>query len=259
MPERSAYDPGTPSWVDLGTSDPGAAKRFYGSLFGWEAEDAGPPEETGGYAFFMLDGKRIAGVSGLMSEQQPVAWATYVSTDDADAVTARAREAGAMIVAEPMDVMDAGRMAFFHHPAAGAIGVWQPGRHTGAELVNEPGSFTWNELHTGDLAGAEAFGQEVFGWRAEEQDFGGFPYAIVHSGDAQVAGMTGMPPGLPGDTPAHWMVYFAVEDCDASAAQIAELGGSVLGDPMDIPGVGRFAPAMDPQGAVFAVLGAVQS
>src|SRR5918998_2967423 len=82
MPERTSYEPGTPSWVDLGTSDPDAAKEFYRSLFGWEAEDAGPVEETGGYGFFTLNGRKIAGVAGLMDPSQPVAWSTYVATED---------------------------------------------------------------------------------------------------------------------------------------------------------------------------------
>ena len=157
MSERTSYEPGTPSWVDLSTPDPAAAKRFYGELFGWEAQEAGPPEETGGYAMFTLRGKLIAGVSPLMDENQPAVWSTYVSTDDADAVVARAQEAGGQTIVEPMDVMDAGRMAFVMHPAGGAIGVWQPARHRGAELVNEPGALTWSQLHTRDTDGAAAF------------------------------------------------------------------------------------------------------
>jgi predicted enzyme related to lactoylglutathione lyase len=254
MPERTSYEPGTPSWVDLGTSDTDAAKRFYGSLFGWEAQDAGPVEETGGYAFFLLGGRRVAGLSPLMSEGQPTAWSTYVSTDDADGVATRAESGGAAVVAPPMDVMDAGRMTFLHHPAAGAIGAWQPGRHTGAEVVNDPGSFTWNELHTRDLDGAKAFVAAVFGWNLEDQDFGGMTYTIVHVGDTPVGGMTGMPPGMPDDVPAHWLTYFAVDDCDASVAQVEELGGSVTMPAMDAEGVGRLAVVADPQGAQFGVV-----
>jgi predicted enzyme related to lactoylglutathione lyase len=254
MPERTSYEPGTPSWVELGTPDPGAAKRFYNRLFGWEAEDVGPVEETGGYAFFLLRGNKVAGVSALMSEGQPTAWATYVSTDDADAAADRAAAIGAMVVAQPMDVMDAGRMAFFHHPSGGAIGVWQPSRHIGAGVVNEPGSLTWNELHTRDLDGAKAFGEAVFGWRGEDQDFAGMTYTVAYVGESPVAGMTGMPPGMPDEVPAHWMTYFAVEDCDAAVATVEAEGGSVTMPAMDAEGVGRFAVVADPHGAQFAVI-----
>ena len=59
MPEFSEYPPGTPSWVDLGSPDVDASARFYGELFGWQAAEAGPPEETGGYRMFMKDGKLV--------------------------------------------------------------------------------------------------------------------------------------------------------------------------------------------------------
>src|ERR671916_865571 len=71
MPERSSYEPGTPSWVDLGTSDPDAAKRFYGELFGWQVEDAGPVEETGGYAVFPPPGPQGAGGGAPAGPPQP--------------------------------------------------------------------------------------------------------------------------------------------------------------------------------------------
>ena len=84
MPERTSYEPGTPSWVDLGTSDPDASRAFYGELFGWTADEPGPVEETGGYAMFRKDGKLVAGVGPLQDDSQPVVWSTYVSTDDLD-------------------------------------------------------------------------------------------------------------------------------------------------------------------------------
>src|SRR4051794_31129807 len=252
MSERTSYEPGTPSWVDLSTPDPAAAKRFYGELFGWEAEEAGPPEETGGYAMFKLRGRNVAGVSPLMGDAQPAVWSTYVATDDADAVVRRAKEAGGQAIVEPMDVMDAGRMAFVMHPAGGAIGVWQAGRHTGAELVNEPGALTWSQLHTRDQDGAAAFYGAVFGWT--RQDFGGT--LVFNVGDRGIATMGDMPPGTPDQVPAYWMVIFAAADTDATAAQAAQLGGSVLVEPFDIENVGRFTVLADPQGVVFGVIAA---
>jgi predicted enzyme related to lactoylglutathione lyase len=254
MPERSEYKPGTPSWIDLATPDLESAKYFYGELFGWEAHGTGPAEETGGYTLFTLGGRSVAGVVPLMTEGRPTMWATYVATDDADEVARRAEAAGATVVAGPMDIMEAGRMAFFAHPAAGHIGTWQPRQHKGAEIVNDPGTLTWNELHTRDLDGARTFGEEVFRWRAEEQDFGAMRYLVMHVDDAPVSGITGMPPGVPDEVPAHWLTYFAVEDCDASVARVRELGGSVTMEPMEAENVGRFAVVADPHGAQFAVI-----
>ena len=179
MPERTSYEPGTPSWVDLSTPDVDAAK-FYGELFGWTAEDAGPPEETGGYGMFMLDGGNVAGVGPMQGEDEPPMWSTYVATDDADG--APPPDAGASVIVEPMDVMDAGRMAFVRAPGRGCIGLWQPSRHTGAELVNEPVALTWNELLTRDVtAPRRSCGPVRLG--PDDQDFDGMTYTVLNLGE----------------------------------------------------------------------------
>jgi uncharacterized protein len=255
VPERDSYEPGTPSWVDLATTDVDGARRFYGELLGWEAQEAGPAELTGGYAFFMLGGRRVAGVGPLQGEPgRPPAWSVYVSTDDVDALAQRARAAGAEVLVEPMDVMAAGRMAVLGHPAAGTIGAWQPGEHRGAEVVNDPGSFNWCELHTRDPAAAKPALSAIFGWEARDEDFGGMTYTALLLGGSGVAGMVQLPPDAPAPVPSYWVTYFAVDDCDASVARVRELGGNVLLEPVDAEGVGRFAMVGDPQGAMFGVI-----
>jgi predicted enzyme related to lactoylglutathione lyase len=254
MPERTSYDPGTPSWVDLGTSDPEAAKEFYGGLFGWEWEYAGDPELTGGYSFFTLRGRKVAGVGPLMGEGQVTAWSTYVATDDVEALTRRAESAGAAVLMPPMDVFESGRLAFYAHPAGGMIGAWEPKEHIGAELVNEHGALDWNELHTRDVEGAKAFGEAVFGWRLEAQDMGVMTYTIAYVGENGVAGMMDMPPGVPDEVTAYWMTIFAIDDADAAASRIPQLGGRLDFGPSEMEGVGRFAYGADPQGAVFGVI-----
>ena len=62
---------------------------------------------------------------------------------------------GGMVFMEPMDVLDVGRMGIFADPAGAVFGVWQPGTHAGAGVVNEPGTLCWNELITTDVDGAE--------------------------------------------------------------------------------------------------------
>ena len=172
MPQRSEYAPGTPSWVDLGTSDIEGAKAFYTELFGWEAIVASEPEARG-YVMFTKDGHGVAGMGSLMMEDQPVAWNSYISVADADATTAAAKEAGARMILQPMDVLDVGRMAIFFDTVGAAISVWQPRQHIGSGLVNEPGSLCWNELTTRDAEGAKAFYGAVFGWHANELKFPG--------------------------------------------------------------------------------------
>ena len=65
-----------------------------------------------------------------------------------------------------MDVMDLGRMAVFADPTGAVFGVWQPKAFAGADLVNEPVSLVWNEVHTRDTDTDKAFYNSVFGWTA---------------------------------------------------------------------------------------------
>lgn len=252
MPERDSYSPGTPCWVELGSSDLDAGVPFYEGLFGWNVAESMP--DTGGYRLAMLRDRPVAGLSPLMSDQQPVAWTTYVSTDAADGVAEKVKANGGQVVAEPMDVMELGRMTVFLDPQGAALGAWQPIQFPGAGIVNEPGAFTWNELLTRDIGAAHAFYPAALGWTADEQDFLGMKYTLWKVGDDMVAG--GMPMGdeFPAEVPSYWAVYFAVDDTDATAQRATELGGTVMRPPSDIPDVGRFAVLVDPQGAVFAVI-----
>ena len=253
MPERTSYAEGTPSWVDLATPDVENAERFYGELFGWESFAPGTVEETGGYKFFLSGGRKVAGVSPLMQEGQPPLWSTYFATEDVDGLAERVVDFGGVSLFEPMDVMSAGRMGFFSHPASGAFGAWQAGDHKGAELVNEPVSLAWNTLITPSPEDAAAFFGMVFGLSTETQIFGGEEYVILTLGETAVAGLMSPPPGMPDGVPAFWGVSFAVEDADATAALAVERGGSMLQEPMEMPGVGRIATVTDPWGASFSV------
>jgi Predicted enzyme related to lactoylglutathione lyase len=254
MSERTSYAPGTPSWVDLGSPDLDAAVEFYGGLFGWDVHEAGDPEQTGGYRMAYLSEKPVAGMMPLMQEGQPPAWTTYVSVEDADATAAAVREAGGSVIAEPMDVMDVGRMAVFADPAGAVFSIWQPRAHLGAGLVNEPGAFTWNELNTRDPDAAKPFYAAVFGWDIEDHEMEGMgTYTEWKQGEDPMGGMMDMRGRVPDEVPPHWLTYFAVEDTDASVEKVKELGGGVAFGPIDIP-AGRFAVVHDPHGAMFAVI-----
>lgn len=251
MAQRAEYAPGVPSWVDIGT-DVEKAKQFYGSLFGWTASDAGPPEETGGYGFFLKDTKMVAGY-GPLQHPGPPSWTTYISVADAAETAQKVEQAGGTVIMAPMDVMSAGRMAVFQDPQGAFISIWQAGEHRGAELVNEPGAFCWNELNTRDVEGSKSFYTATFGWEAETHAEGPMPYTEFKIGGENIAGCMPMPPMVPAQVPPHWLVYFAVDDTDAAVAKTAQLGGSVRMPPMDVA-VGRISVLADPQGATFAVI-----
>lgn len=248
MPEFSGYEAGTPSWVDLGTPDVEGAKAFYGKLFGWEFVDQGP--EAGGYHIVNLRGKGVAGL-GPAQDPGPPRWTTYVSVDDTDAAVKTVEsEGGSVLVA--MDIPQAGRMAVCTDPTGVAFSVWQAGQHRGAQLANEPGSFTWTELNTRDVGKAVPFYESVFGWTADTATEP-MPYTTFKMGDKPVAGMMDVTGRVPDEVPNFWMVYFGTADCDAAIATTKEAGESLVVGPFDIPDMGRFAVLSDPQGAVFAV------
>jgi predicted enzyme related to lactoylglutathione lyase len=254
MPEMNDYPAGTPSWVDLGTPDIDASVSFYGGLFGWGVPASENPEQTGGYRIATLNAKPAAGLMPLMQEGQPPAWTTYVAVDDADAVAARVKDAGGQVVAEPMDVMDLGRMALFTDPTGAFFGVWQARSFPGAGIVNEAGAISWNELDTRDPDRATEFYGPVFGW--EFRSFGdrGNYWTIHRPGEHHsVGGLMDMRGMVPDEVPPNWLVFFAVDDADAVAAKSTELGGTVANGPLDIPDVGRFAVLSDPHGAVFGI------
>jgi uncharacterized protein len=255
MSERTSYEPGTPCWVDLGSPDLDASVDFYTALFGWQVPASENVEQTGGYRRATKNGADVAGMMPLMQEGQPPAWSTYVSVADAKATAAAVAEAGGSVIAEPMDVMGLGTMAVFADPSGAVFGIWQPGPFPGAGIVNEPGALSWNELNTRDLAGAKEFYGAVFGWTFEDNDMGeAGTYTTINPGESMVGGILNMTErGVPEEVPAHWQVYFAVEDTDAAVEQVKQGGGDVMVPPMEVP-AGRFSILTDPHGASFAVI-----
>ncbi len=255
MGTRTTYEPGTFCWVDLATPDVDAAKGFYAGLFGWEIEDR--PGPHGSYSMAMVGGEPVAAVVPQATSESergiPPHWNNYVSVEDAAATQARAAEAGAELFGGAFDVGDSGRIGVFRDPTGAHVCLWQPGEHTGAGRVNEPGCLTWNELGTPDPGAARAFYEDLFGWGTEEMDTGGGPsYTIVMLGERSNGGIREFSPEER-QVPAYWMPYFAVESADATVARAGELGGRVAAGPLEIPNGGRIAAIADPQGAFFGI------
>ena len=246
MSERDEYPAGVPCWVDAMVPDPKADQAFYAGLFGWEFV------ERGAYAVGRLAGRDVAGVGAL----ELPSWNTYVRVDAVEAAVERATAAGGTVLVGPTDALPAGRLAVVSDPAGAAIGVWEPAERAGAQVVNEPNTWTMSSLHVVDTAAAVAFYDALFGWQPEP--FG--PLTLFRL-PGYVGGEEGQP--VPRDViaamappdpnvPPHWNVNFRVADAAAIAASAAELGGSVLVEPFDTPGL-RNAIVADPQGAVFSI------
>jgi uncharacterized protein len=255
MSVKTSYKPGTFCWIDLGTPDQDDAGEFYGALFGWQLKEDENAEQTGGYRTAQRNGNAIGGVMKLMEEGQPPAWSNYVCVEDVNATATKAKEAGGNVIVEPMDVLDYGRMAFIADPTGAALGLWQPGRNIGADVVGETGAMAWNELNTRDPEAAKSFYGDVFGWSFEEKEYEGTgTYTAILLGEDTVGGLLDITDRVPAEVPAHWLVYFDVEDADTTVEKAKELGGEIPAGPFDIPEVGRIAVVKDPWGAIFAVI-----
>jgi len=242
---------GTFSWVDLTVPDTKAAAKFYSELLGWTADE--PNAEYGGYAMVRTNGKAVAGLTPQMSPGAPAAWTTYVNVDDADATAEKAKQAGGQVIFGPMDVMSQGRMALVQDPTGAVIGLWQAGEHRGADVYNEPGALSWNELQTRDIEAAKRFYSQVFGWDPHTNGEGAQAYTEWHLNGKSIGGMMAMPEQVPAAVPPFWLPYFVVTDAEATTQKAKELGGQVMMPPMTIP-QGTFAVLADPDGATFAVI-----
>ncbi|MET7331516.1 VOC family protein [Nonomuraea sp. NPDC005650] len=246
------YLPGAPCWIEVHTPDAEAADAFYTGLFGWQSGTLGP--EFMDYRFCQVDGKTVAGISQVTGDEWRPAWVTYFQVPDCDVIAKTIEQAGGTVLFPPSDVEGQGRMAIFADPAGAVFAAWQPGRTKGLDLVTEPGSLGWVELYTPDPAAIRAFYQAVFGWRIEDMPMGDLSYPVISPAEGgETSAIAGIVQLQPGDTP-HWLPYFEVPDCDATAAVAQRLGGTLEAPATDVEGVGRMAFLIDPHGARFAAI-----
>ncbi|MGD1860840.1 MAG: VOC family protein [Leptolyngbyaceae cyanobacterium] len=257
MTEFTSYAPSTFCWVDLATTDAEAAKAFYTKLFNWTATDV-PAGEAGTYTMLEKSGKNVCALyqmpPEMKPEETPPYWLSYVSVNDIADSTHKAQALGGQILQPPCEVMDSGHMSLIQDPTGAIFALWQPQQHHGADLANEPGAFCWNELQTKDLTKATNFYTQLLGWKTQlTKNAQGGDYIEFQMDDKSSAGMLEIQSDW-GDVPPNWVVYFAVENCDATVEKAQALGGQIEMPPMDIANVGRFAILQDPQGAYFTVI-----
>jgi len=279
----AGYADGVPCWADAMLPDLEAGKRFYGELFGWTFQDG--DEKFGYYTqAFAADGKNVAALAPKPDGRMPTVWNLYLAAADAQATARRIVEAGGQLVMDPMAVADFGTMLMAADPGGAVFGAWQSGTHKGFEKTGEPGSYAWAEIFTREAESVDRFYETVFGYDSARVEGGeggeggeagesaegdasdesrasgeGFDYAVYApqgrkaTPDSAVMGRYVMGPDLPAELPAHFNVYFAVENADRAAETIRRLGGRVTRGPEDSP-YGRWAAVADDQGANFSII-----
>lgn len=253
---KTAPATGVFCWADLGTTDAEGAKRFYSQLFDWGVFETGAGGTS--YSMFQVDGRDVGAVYALSEEQRaqgvPPHWVPYVSVASAEESAARASELGGKLIVGAFDVESHGRMAIIEDPTGAVFAIWQALDHGGAAHINAERGMCWHELVTRDHERAAEFYTGLFGWGRQAMDVGNTVYTTFTNGDgAPAAGLLQMTEEW-GQIPPHWMTYFSVADCDASAARAAELGGEISVQPTDIAPIGRFSVIRDPQGAAFSII-----
>ncbi|MFH8609316.1 VOC family protein [Streptomyces sp. NPDC018029] len=257
---------GVPCWVDAMLPDVEGGKRFYGELFGWTFGQGGGPEH-GRHAEAYSDGLPVAALAPKADGRMPTVWTVYMATPDAAALAERVRDAGGSVITEPRPAGAAGTMALVADPEGAVFGLWQPGTHHGFGKRQQPGSYCWAEVYSRNKDLVDPFYERVFGYGGFDLDLDGedfrtwSPAGAEPGPDTAIGGRSLIPaaagPGarlrIPDEMPAHFLVYFNVDDADATAAAVTRLGGRVQAPPHDTP-YGRIAVFTDNQGATFAVL-----
>jgi uncharacterized protein len=254
-------------WYELLTSDADAAGEFYGAVVGWSSAPSGQPDMD--YRFFSSgDGSDMAdGVGGYMAITPEMAehgarpaWIGYIAVDDVDTSVATIKAEGGAELMPAMDLPGVGRMAMVADPQGAPFYVMKgesdEPSYSFAALEPKVGHCAWNELSTTDPAGATAFYGSLFGWTKDGEmpmgPMGTYDFLKAKGGRFMVGGLMPKMPEMPVSA---WTFYFRVPDIDAAAATTRERGGTLLMEPMEIPGGDFSFTALDPQGAVFGLVG----
>jgi predicted enzyme related to lactoylglutathione lyase len=247
-------------WHDLMTSEPEASLKFYTELFGWETREI----EMGGmgkYTFIKAGGRENGGMVAMDPAQGiPSHWLSYLTVDDVDDLVQRAGDLGLEVRFPPTDIPEVGRFAVVADPTGAVFAPFKGLRPAPPvpEGLPPAGAFCWNELLTHDTTAAGEFYRTVCGWGAEDVDMGEMgTYTLFKREGKDAGGMMQMPPDA--QAPSSWLLYVAVDDVDETAKRIGEMNGQLYVTPKEIPDVGRFAVAADPNGAVFAIYKSVKS
>src|ERR1700732_731566 len=245
-------------WYDVMTSDTKAAESFYRSVIGWDAKDSGKTDRS--YILFSAGPAMVGGLMPIPEEARAMGtrprWTGYIGVDDVDAYAARVKAPGAAIHRAPEDMPGVGRFAVAADPHGAVFNLFKGASDEEPEpaVPGTPGHVGWHELHAGDGESAFAFYSGLFGWgKGEAMDMGTVGvYQIFATGGAPCGGMmTKMP-----QTPApFWLYYFNVDAVEAAMARVKDAGGQIIHGPMQVPGGSWIAHGLDPQGAIFAMVG----
>jgi uncharacterized protein len=244
-------------WYELTTTDMEAAKAFYAKVLGWGTENASTPGMP--YALFTVGGISVGGLMGMPQTAKEFAakpsWTGYIGVDDVDATADRIKRLGGAVYVPPTNINDISRFSVVADPQMATLVLvkWLTPRLEQPAAPGTPGRVGWHELLAADWEKAFAFYSDVFGWQKADADADPSDgYRQFSAGGQTIGGMFTKPPMV---TVPFWLYFFNVGDIDAAAKQVKAAGGEILNGPMEVSDGRWIAECMDPQGALFAMLG----
>jgi hypothetical protein len=241
-------------WYEHLTNDPNAAIDFYTQVMGWKTQPFG---EANDYVMWVGDQGPLGGVMKLPQEAAkmgaPPNWMAHVQVENVDTTTSLANKLGGKVYREPADIPTVGRFAVIADPQGAVISIFMPNVPMTLHDPSKAGEFCWNELMTSDNVAAFNFYSQIFGWKiVQEMDMGPMgTYRVFGIGETQIGGMMTIPKGSP--MRPMWLYYTETAGLDAAVARATKNGATIMNGPMDVPGGGRIAQLMDPQGGAFAL------
>ena len=245
-------------WYDVMTTDTKAAESFYRAVMGWDAKNSGMPGVS--YTLLSMGPAMVGGLMPIPEDARRAgvrpAWMGYVGVDDVDAYAKRVKSAGGAIHRDPGDIPGIGRFAVAGDLDGAGFIIFKGTSDEAPPPApgGTPGHVGWRELHAGDGKRAFAFYSGLFGWtKADAVDMGDMGVYQIFAIDGVPSGgmMTRMP-----DTPApFWLYYFNVAAVEPAIARVRNAGGQVLMGPHEVPGGSFIAQCLDPQGAMFGMVG----
>ncbi|HEY8381660.1 MAG TPA: VOC family protein [Microvirga sp.] len=252
-------------WYELMTPDPEGSKRFYDSVVaGWTIE-AQPSGEMDYQMIARSDGGHSGGLLRLSEEMQEhgarPCWLGYLGVPDVDAAVAQVETDGGRTLLPGRDLPGIGRIAMVADPDGAPIylmtptpPVGQPDTKSDVFSVNRPQHVRWNELQASDQERSVSFYTRHFGWRQEgAMDMGDLgSYRFLYQDEVMIGAIM---PKMPGTPQAAWTFYIGVADIDRAAQAVRAGGATILQEPIEIPGGEYSLTAIDPQGAVFGLVG----
>ena len=193
---------GTPTWFDLATSDPAAARDFCTKPFGWTYQIGDP--EFGFYTTAKLGEHTVAGI-GQISEGSPMpsAWTSYLATDNVTADATKIKALGGQSMFDSMQVGEQGTLGMFIDPTGAVFGLWESGKPIGATLTDTPGAMAWTEVYSRNGAADVDLYTKFCGLTSTRIE-GSIEYYTLQRGSAPIIGVMQLDGNWDAAIPSHW-------------------------------------------------------